>query len=222
MNYAMVARLVLKDWHLNRVTMAMLFVGGVVALGLIVRGGEIAGVMGLSFAFVVLILAGIMPPMWSIVQERKNKSLAFVMSLPISAFEYTLAKVVANTSMYVVVWLAIVASVLWMLAAGGYVGWVPLGVLVSLAPMAAFFLLVAVSLVSESEGWSILVMSACNVSYSFAWYLLIRQPQVRADATSGTAVWSALIVSIVAVELGVIVLSLVLTFYLQSRKTNFV
>jgi hypothetical protein len=222
MNHAMVGRLILKDWHLNRLALSASVAGGVVALGLIFRGGEVAGVLGLSFAFVVLILAGILAPMWSIVLERKNKSLAFVMSLPISAMEYTTAKVVANASMYVVVWLGIVASVLWTLSAGGYDGWIPIGILVSLAPMAAFFLLVAVALVTESEGWSILVMGACNVSYSFAWYLLIRLPQVRADATSGTPVWSDLIVSIIAVELGVIVLSLVLTFYLQSRKTDFI
>jgi len=222
MNYAMVGRLVLKDWYLNRLALSLAVAGGAVALGLILRGGELAGVLGLSFAFVVLILIGVIPPMWNIVQERKNKSLAFVMSLPVSAMEFTTAKVVANASLYCLVWLGIVASVLWMLAAGGYASWIPLGILASLAPMAAFFLLVAVALVTESEKWSMVVMGACNVSYSFAWFLLVRLPQVRADATSGALVWSSLIVSIIAIELGVIVLSLVLTFYLQSRKTNFI
>jgi predicted cation transporter len=88
--------------------------------------------------------------------------------------------------------------------------------------MAAFFLLMAVALVTESERWSLLVMGACNVSYSFAWYLLIRLPQVRADAASPTPVWSERIVSIIAVEIAVIALSLGLTFYLQSRKTDFI
>jgi hypothetical protein len=222
MNAAIVGRLVLKDWHLNRMAISVSVLGGVVALGLLLRGGEIAGVLGLSFAFVVLILVGIMPPMWSIVQERKTRSLAFVMSLPISVTEYTTAKVVANASMYVVVWLAIVGSVLWLLGSAGFAGWIPLGVLAALAPMAAFFLLVAVALVTESEAWSLLVMGACNVSYSFAWFLLVRLPQVRADATSGAPVWSDLIVTIIAAEIGVIVLSLAGTFYLQSRKTNFI
>jgi hypothetical protein len=76
--------------------------------------------------------------------------------------------------------------------------------------------------VSESETITNLVMGVGNVSYSLLWFLLIRIPSVRADMSGPAAVWSPLILSILAVEVGAIVVILGLTFYLQSRKTDFV
>ena len=63
-------------------------------------------------------------------------------------------------------------------------------------------------------------MGACNVSYSFAWFFLLRVPGMREDLQSPVAVWSQPILSILAVELATIVLAIGLTFYFQSRKTR--
>ncbi len=221
MNGALVGRLVLKDWHLMRASLAAAAAGGALSIWLVSRG-DVLGGLGLSAAFIVLVLVSIFVPIVTIVNERKNQTLPLVMSLPVSPADYTVAKLLANLSMFGIFWVAITGAIIAMLVRGGLAGWVPLAVVSALAPMVAFFLLIAVAIVVESEFWAIVTQGACNVSYSFLFFLLLRNGQLVAEAKSGAAVWSPLVLTIVAGELGAIVVSLVLTFYLHSRKTHFI
>jgi ABC-2 type transport system permease protein len=222
MNRSLVQCLIKKDWYLNRSTLAFVAAGSVVAFGLILRGGEVPGFFGLSFAFIVLILLGIMLPQLSVVAERTKQNLPFVMSLPISVMDYTTAKILANLAMFLMLWLAIVIGVLVVFSAAGLYGVIPVAIVVAFAPFVQFILVLGTALVSESETITNWVMGVGNVSYSLLWFLLIRIPSVRTDMTGPAAVWSPLILSILAVEVAAIVATLGLTFYLQSRKTDFV
>lgn len=144
------------------------------------------------------------------------------MSLPISVMDYTTAKILANLAMFLMAWLAIVISVVVVFSAAGMYGVIPVAIVVSFAPFVAFCLILGAALVSESETITNWIMGACNISYSLLWFFLIRIPSVRADMTRPAAVWSPLILSILAVEVGATAVMLGLTFYLQSRKTEFV
>lgn len=68
---------------------------------------------------------------------------------------------------------------------------------------------------------AMVVMGATNVAYSFAWLAIIRLGLLE-GADSPVPIWSGRIVAILATEIAVIAAALALTFYLQSRKTNFV
>ena len=103
-----------------------------------------------------------------------------------------------------------------------YGGLIPVALVSALAPFVAFCLLLAVAIVLESETWAMVTMGVCNVSYSFAWFYLLRVPGVKEDLQSPVAVWSQPILSILAVEMATIVLALGLTFYFQSRKSDFI
>jgi hypothetical protein len=220
MNTALIGRLIRKDWHLTRPSLFATVVGGALSVWLITRGGLI-GVMGLSAAFVVLVLVSILVPIQTIVSERKKRNLPFVMSLPISPADYTWSKVVANVSMFGALWVAVTAATIATLAAGP-AGWIPLAVISALAPMVAFFLLLTVALVVESEFWALITQGACSVSYSFIFMVLLQNDRLRTDALSGTAVWSPLALTIIAGEIVAMAVCLGLAFYLQSRKTDFV
>ena len=63
-------------------------------------------------------------------------------------------------------------------------------------------------------------MGACNVSYSFAWFCLLRVPGLSEDLKSPVAVWSQPILSILSLGTGDDRPRLGLTFYFQSRKTT--
>jgi ABC-2 type transport system permease protein len=65
-------------------------------------------------------------------------------------------------------------------------------------------------------------MSVCNVSYSFAWFFLLRIPGVRENMKSPVAIWSEPVLTILAGEVAIIVLAIALTFYFQSKKTDFI
>ena len=94
--------------------------------------------------------------------------------------------------------------------------------ILALFPLLGFCLTTAVALVSESEPASIASMVACNISYSLSWTLLISSPGVRAGMGSASVQWNPTVLIILGSELAAMAVILALTFYLQSRKRDFV
>jgi ABC-2 type transport system permease protein len=222
MNRALIARLILKDWYLSRLLLVLIGAAGTLSIGLLYLRREDTGTIGLISALIASVLLSILLPMQTVVNERKQHNLAFVMSLPISPMEYTAAKVVGNLSAFLVLWAAIAIGVLGTLARTGiFGGLIPFGMVVALAPFVVFCLLLAVAIVVESEMWAVLTMGATNVSYSF-WFLLMKIPGLPEQLKSPVAIWSRPILWILARQITVIVVALGLTFYLQSRKRDFV
>ncbi len=221
MNRAIVGRLILKDWYLSRVPLTLIAAGGAVSTALL-YSGETAGVAGMIAALISLIFLSILIPQLTVVNERKQGNLAFVMSLPISPAEYTLSKVLGNLSAFVVLWAAIAGAVLSIIAsAPGIGGVVPLAVIAALAPFVAFCLLLAVAIVTESELMAMVTMGATNVAYSF-WWFLFRLPGFAEDLEGPAPVWSGLVLTIIGAQAATIVLALALTFFFQSRKRSFI
>ena len=222
MNRALIARLILKDWYLNRLLLVLIGAAGTLSIGLLYLRREDTGTVGLVSALIAAVILSILLPMQTVVNERKQHNLAFVMSLPISPMEYTAAKVAGNLSAFLALWAVIAVGVLGTLARTGIFGGViPLGMVAALSPFVTFSLLLAVSIVVESEMWALLTMGATNVSYSF-WFLLMKIPGLPEQLKSPVAIWSRPILWILAGQVTVIVVALALTFYLQSRKRDFV
>ena len=222
MNRALIARLILKDWYLSRLPLVLIGAGGTLSIGLLYVRREDTAEIGLVTALISAVMLSILLPMQTVVNERKNHNLPFVMSLPISPMEYTAAKVVGNLAAFLVLWAAIAVGALGTLARTGiFGGLIPFGMVVALAPFVVFCLLLAVAIVVESETWAVLTMGATNVSYSF-WFLLMKIPGLPEQLKSPVAIWSRPILWILAGQITVIVVALGLTFYLQSRKRDFV
>jgi ABC-2 type transport system permease protein len=222
MNRAVIARLILKDWYLSRTLLILVAAAGTLSIGLLYLRREDTGAIGLISALIASVLLSILLPMQTIVNERKQHNLAFVMSLPISPMEYTAAKVLGNLSAFLALWAAIAIGVLGTLARTGvFGGLIPFGMVVALAPFVVFCLLLSVAIVVESEMWAVLTMGASNISYSF-WFLLLKIPGLPQQLKSPVAIWSRPILLMLAGQLTVIVASLALTFYFQSRKRDFV
>src|SRR5678815_597833 len=85
-------------------------VSGGFALGLIQLGGELPFVLGAVLFFTVMIVFGCMLPPSNIINERKKHTLPFLMSLPMSAMQFTAAKIVSTFGMFFVPWLVLVIS----------------------------------------------------------------------------------------------------------------
>jgi hypothetical protein len=222
MNAPMIRRLILKDWYLSRVPLALLAVAGTAAIALLFLRREATGYIALTSSFISLILLGNILPTTTIVNERKHRNLAFVMSLPISTADYTAAKMIGNVTAFAAVWTAIAGTIIGIFARSTeFGGMTPVIVVAALAPFVAFCLIVAVAMITESEIGSIVTMAATNIAYSFAGFFLARLPGIRATLKSPVPVWTDTVLAIISVEVGVIVLAIVATFYFQSRKTDF-
>jgi ABC-2 type transport system permease protein len=221
---SVIGQLILKDWRLYRGLILFSIAGGAIALAVIQRGGETAFVVGTVWFFIALILVGHILPIGGIVGERKNQNLAFLMSLPISSIQYATAKLVSTLGMFLIPWLTLVTVAVLLIETRGLAprGFIPSLLILAFLPFVGFCLITGAALIGETEGWAIAANVFCSSWYGLAWFFLGRIPAVSANAMEPKPVWNSTVLKILSAELGLIVLILALTYYLQSRKRDFV
>src|SRR5262245_30429236 len=117
MKSSLIQNMILKDWQLHRLLIVLSIVGGVGALALLQVRSEALGILGIVWFFVSLIVLGCMLPISNVINERKKQTLPFLMSLPISVRQYTVAKLVSTVGMFLVPWsVLVVAAVTFILS----------------------------------------------------------------------------------------------------------
>src|SRR5882757_6174400 len=116
MNYSMVKHLMMKDWYLQRWAILASLAAGGITLAIIASGGKAAFMLGVILLITVLVAIGAQLAMSTMVLERKEHTLAFVMSLPISYREYTASKLLGNFLIFMIPWLALVLGSLALFA----------------------------------------------------------------------------------------------------------
>ena len=112
MNSRVIQALILKDWRLQRTQTLISVAAGGLALALLQVRTETTFMVGTVWFFVALIVLGSMLPVSNVINERKKQSLAFLMSLPISALQYGISKMVSTLGLFLAPWgvLVIAAS----------------------------------------------------------------------------------------------------------------
>ena len=223
MNYSMVKCLILKDWYFQRRAILLCLAGGILSLGIIALGGKVGFYIGLIFLITVMILIGSTLVMGTLVGERENQTLAFVMSLPISFREYTAAKILVNLLIFVPFWLTLLAGSLGLILAGPTIhGLFAFTVVMAVEILMNICLMIAVALVTESKGWTISAMIAGNLAINVVGYIVGHIPGIS-DGMFGTTIhWRAAATVSLTVEFALIALMLGSAFLLQSRKKDFI
>lgn len=224
MKGSVVRQLIVKDWRLQRQLIFLSIAAGVIALGVFQWGSEPAMVVGSVWFFIALIMVGTMLPMAGIVNERKKQNLAFLMSLPISSVQYTTAKLVSTLGMFLIPWLTLVMAAVLLIQTRGIVpgGAIPLVVILALLPFVGFSIMTAAALVGEKEGWAIAANVGCSSSYGLTWYFLSRNPVLMVNSKASAPVWNSTVLTVLGSELALVLLILGLTYFLQSRKRDFI
>ncbi len=223
MNIDMIEKLIAKDWYLQRWTIVGYLLGGAFAIGLLGFGGEAAFTAGMILLITVLMALGIHVAMATVVAERTEKTLPFVMSLPISPIDYATAKIGANLLIFLVPWTAMVLGAIAVILARGGVpdGLLPYTVLTLTVIFVNYCIVLCGALVSESIGWTIGVMVACNLGFQAFIHTVSKIPSIAATIEGPIVVWTADALGVLGAEIAAIVLLIGATYWLQSRKTDF-
>src|SRR5689334_1160263 len=193
MTGSVIQALILKDWRLHRTLIALSIAGGIVALAVLQLKSETAFLVGAVWFFVSLIVLGSMMPISNVINERKKQSLVFLMSLPVSAAQYGMAKLVSTIGMFLVPWatLVVAASAFMLSHQETPKGIIPVMFILFGLPLVGFLLVAGAALVSETEGWTIAATIVCNSSYGVGWYLIIRNPAINGNLKSPVPVWNS-------------------------------
>jgi ABC-2 type transport system permease protein len=223
MSNSMVWRLIRKDLYLYR----WLIGGALVAslASLVIAGiNEMSGTIGFILMLTSIVVLGVFIAIYGIMTERKDKTLLFVLSLPISTTQYTAAKVASSLIAFLIPWLVLTVTIVVLTLAleEPLDGRLPFTVTMMFFFLANFCVLIAVLLISGTEVWAVVGVVFTNVLVSVYLTTVQQLPGIAEYLEGPTAVWSPTILTILGVEAAVIALSLGLIFFVQSRKKDFV
>jgi ABC-2 type transport system permease protein len=222
MNYTMVKRLILKDWYLQRLPIALSLLGGAVSLAIVATGGQAGFTLGIILLVTALVTIGAMLAMNLTVLERKEQTLGFIMSLPVSYREYTAAKILGILLIFLIPWLAFMAgSIALVWFSPGIRGLIPFIVIMGTEILANICMIAAVGLITESQGWTITALMIGNVALNVIGYGVAHIPGIESGLFRPNLHWTPAATGLLAIEAALICLILAGTFFLQSRKKNF-
>jgi ABC-2 type transport system permease protein len=224
MSYSLMRHLVLKDWYFQRWAIAAYLASGALALVLMALHTQASFYAGTVLLLTVMITLGVHLAIATVVGERTEHTLAFVMSLPISPADYTTAKIAANLSIFLVPWTALSLGTFGVLTGTGVEGTrlMPFVALVLMEIVAAYCLLLAVAIITESLGWTVGVMMVENLFLQGFLYAVSHHPSIAAGMKGTHAVWDGTVFVILSVEILLAVSFLGLAFVFQARKRDFV
>lgn len=222
MNYTMVKRLILKDWYLQRWAILASLTGVVATLGIIATGGKVAFLLGLILLIMVIISIGAQMSVSTIVTERKEQTLPFVMSLPISYREYTASKIWGNLLIFLVPWLTMVlGSVGLLLLSPSSRGLIPYAAIMSTEILLSTCLILAVALITESQGWTVAAIMLGNLAVNGIGYVVAHIAGIAKGMWGSTIQWSGAASAVLSAEFTTIALLLGVTFFVQAKKRDF-
>jgi ABC-2 type transport system permease protein len=223
MNYSMIKRLILKDWYLQRWMILASLLGGVIALGIVCLGGQAAFFVGLLLLLTTLIAVGAQLAIATIVNERKEQTLSFVMSLPISHREYTIAKLLGTLIIFLAPWLFLVLGsfALFAVPHGIPHGLFPYTAIMATEILVSTSFIIGVALVTESQGWTVAAVMVGNILINLIGYYVAHLPGIAKGMSGSLVMWSSTASTALGIEFAAIALMLCLTFFFQSRKKDF-
>lgn len=179
-------------------------------------------IIGWILLVTAIVAYGVFLVFYGLLATRQTRSVVFVLSLPISPMQYARAKVTAVLIAFLVPWVVLSGTVVGLTLGLERVpdGQVPFVVTIMGLFLANFCLLIAIGLITGSEQWGIVGILATNTSIPI--FMSVILPAIGADPAAATMTWSSGTLLVLAIELAVIIGSLALAFYVQSRKRDFI
>lgn len=216
-------KLIAKEFHVNRYVVAGATAGGLLSV-LVCALGKTGFNIGSLMWITVIIANGVMLALYGVMTERKERSLLFVLSLPLSIADYVRAKMLGLALCFFIPWLvATVAAVALVLIKGDVPdGLVPYTVLLSVYMLANFLVLLCWTLHVNSEAWISAAIVITNMGVSIYMFVVGAQPGLQDHIWSPTPVWNQTAWTVLIVELGVIALAFTLPFFLAARRRDFI
>ena len=222
LNTPVIRLLVVKDWQLFRKQLAFYVLAGFVALGFLGMAKPWAFYVGSLILLVVLVSAACFSISTSLVTERKEQTLAFVMSLPVSPADFIVSKLIGNLLTFLVPFAVILAGTL------GVVLFTPLpdGLFVYALLIFAWILFgysisLAVVMSVESEGWGLFAMIGSMVLINPYIMGLGQLEAINTYTSKDAVVWTWQTVAIMCTLATLAVAVIGFTGWRQARKPAF-
>jgi ABC-2 type transport system permease protein len=218
----MVRKLIVKDWQVYQKQLAGYVAGMLFALGLIGMGTPWLASAGALLLLVLLVVVGSYAIQSSIMAERRQQTVPFIMSLPVTPMDFYWGKLLANLTIYLVPFVLVTGGVLALIlttpSPDGAVTWV---VVVATFMLVIFCVSLCVAIALDSEGWNVFTMIALMTLIGPFILWVTRLDGIAQYLTTDDIVWSAPVVGLLAAEVAVIAAAILVTSWAHSRKASF-
>jgi ABC-2 type transport system permease protein len=223
MNQSIVMRLVLKDFYLQWPILAGSLLLGFAMLALALFGrGPITFYVGSVSFLCVLILLNVLLVSGTVAQEKKDRVILFVLSLPVSTTQYAVAKLVSSVLSFLIPFCLLGAAALLVIALTPIPnGLIPLTMAVMMYVCLYFCIFLAVALSADSALLNTIVIISGNVLINFLIAWLLNRPAVALATKGPVAIWSPEILTSLTVEILGSLLALAAALLIILRKKDF-
>ena len=224
MNQQAIQILFLKDLFVSRWPLFGYLVGGLLSAAFSCLPWEQAGFIGFILIVTVTIASGIHLIGVLLLAESVDMTRTFVLSLPVSLLDYSIAKISVVLVSFLIPWASMLASltVFHFVIPEAKLGVLVLLVLLFLFLMAGFCLQLVTAVVTESVGWTIVVVVLGNVLFNLFVKMLNEHPVISKLAKSEVLSWPPIVLQIIAIEIIVILVAIGLAFLFQIRRRDLV
>ena len=215
-------KLIAKELYVNRWFIVGGCVSGVVSV-LIAATGKMGFNVGALTWLTTIIATGVMLGLYGIMNERKEHTLQFVLSLPLSIADYVRAKMLGLTACFLVVWLVSSGAALLLVFAKDTVadGIAPYTVLLCVFMLANFTVVLCGSLHAQSEALTSAVIVVTNMGVSIFMFTVAPLPGIEKYLSGPAPVWSSTFWTVLGCELAVLIIAFTLPFFLAARRRDF-
>jgi ABC-2 type transport system permease protein len=223
MSQSIVTRLILKDFYLQWPTLAGSLLLGFAMLAIaLFGGGPITFYVGSVSFICVLILLNVLLVGAIVAQEKKDRVIVFVLSLPVSTTQYAMAKLISSLLAFLIPFCLLGAAALLVIALTPIPhGLIPLTLAVMMYVCLYFCIFLAVALAADSAGLNTMVIIAGNVLLNFLIAWLLNRPSVASASKAAVAIWTPEILITLAVETLGCLLALAAAMVSILRKKDF-
>lgn len=224
MNRQAIQILFLKDLFLSRWFLFGYLLGGLLSALVTCLPSESAGFIGFILIVTVTIASGIHLIGVLLLAESTDMTRTFILSLPVSLLDYSIAKISVVLVAFLIPWLGTLATLTVLSYA------IPEAKPGALAPLSLLFLFMlagfclqlVTAVVTESVGWTIVVVVLGNVLFNLFAKSVNEHPLISKLGTSEVLSWPPIVLQIMAIEAIVILVALGLSFLFQIRRRDLV
>lgn len=224
MNTQAIRILFLKDLFLSRWPLFGYLAAGLLSALVACLPGEAASFIGFVLMVTVTIAAGIHLISVLMLAESIDMTRIFVMSLPVSLLDYSIAKISVVLVTFLIPWFGMLASltVLNFVVPEAKPGVLAFLVLLFLFLLAGFCLQLVTAVVTESVGWTIVVVVLGNVLFNVFLKKLHEHPVISELNKNEVLSWPPPVLQIMAIEAIVILFALGFAFLFQTRRRDLI
>lgn len=217
-------KLVGKDMSIMKVPALLWWLCGLVSIAIVVFGGS----QMLNFASILFISgmagAGIHSVMGTVLFERRDKTMAFIMTLPITIAQYNTAKLIANLLIFSAVWITLSVASYVIVVRDDIIplGNIPFLAIIFVGIFLANIIVLAISLITETMGGGIAAIIGANVGTQMYIWWVYGLDGIQTTIGGSEAVWNNTVTTVLVSQIAVIATLILFTYVFQARKKDFI